>query len=154
MAVASQELNQALREPTPFFKDDGVTVRAWGDVPVPWWLRLLGWFFKLVKLPQNVAFVPDGNRRFARSRGLPIHQGHVMGLSVLEKFLAAAPDFGFKKSITFLFSVNNFQRGEEEKFNYFSELLRVANSICENQYVKMCLSCAIGRIFLCSFCSS
>lgn len=85
MAVASQELQLRLRNPTPFLQDDGVTVRAWGDLRLPWYIRVIGWFFKLVPVPQAVGIYPDGNRRFARAKGHPVHEGHAFGLPVLEK---------------------------------------------------------------------
>lgn len=85
MAVTSRELQLDLRDPIPFLRDDGVTARAWGDIAVPWYLRVLGWFLRGMPVPEVVATVPDGNRRFARTRGLPDYEGHVMGLGVLEK---------------------------------------------------------------------
>lgn len=132
MAVTSRELQLDLRDPIPFLRDDGVTARAWGDIAVPWYLRLLGWFLRGMPVPELVATVPDGNRRFARTRGLPDYEGHVMGLGVLEKVMAAAPVLGVKRLINFIFSLNNFVRDEEEKFNLFSQLLSVADSVCEN----------------------
>lgn len=88
MAVESQELQLTLRELGPFFQDDGVTARAWGDVRVPWYLGLIAWFLKLAPVPQTVGLYPDGNRRFARAKGLPDHNGHVMGGDNLEKVSA------------------------------------------------------------------
>ena len=34
-----------------------------------------------------VAVIPDGNRRYAKSKNLPISQGHILGAKVMEKFL-------------------------------------------------------------------
>jgi ditrans,polycis-polyprenyl diphosphate synthase len=36
-------------------------------------------------LPQHVAFVMDGNRRYARSKHEVVHRGHVAGLASFHK---------------------------------------------------------------------
>lgn len=35
--------------------------------------------------PQHIAFVMDGNRRYARSKNQKVHQGHIMGFYTLRK---------------------------------------------------------------------
>lgn len=39
------------------------------------------------KLPNHVAIIPDGNRRWARKRGLPAWEGHEAGAQNLEKLI-------------------------------------------------------------------
>lgn len=36
-------------------------------------------------VPRHLAFVMDGNRRFAEKYNIPIAEGHLMGADVLEK---------------------------------------------------------------------
>jgi ditrans,polycis-polyprenyl diphosphate synthase len=36
-------------------------------------------------IPQHVAFIMDGNRRFAKKLGVPTNIGHSLGFSSLEK---------------------------------------------------------------------
>lgn len=43
-------------------------------------------------LPQHIAVIPDGNRRWARKRGLFPWQGHLAGVRALEKILEAVRD--------------------------------------------------------------
>lgn len=85
MAVRSLELRRPIPEPTAFFRDDGITERPWGDVPLPWYWTVLGWLLRLAPVPRHVAMVPDGNRRFAKANGLPENEGHVKGRLVLEQ---------------------------------------------------------------------
>ncbi|CAN8011338.1 unnamed protein product, partial [Ixodes pacificus] len=90
---------------------------AFGEIGVPWYLKLLGWLLSLAETPHTVAVIPDGNRRYARAKGRSIHEGHNEGLSQLEK---ATPSFGIKRLVTFLLSVNNFNRTEEEKSHLYA----------------------------------
>jgi len=42
---------------------------------------------KLSSLPVHVGIIPDGNRRWARRRGLPEWMGYVRGYAVLKRVL-------------------------------------------------------------------
>ena len=41
-------------------------------------------------IPQHIAIIMDGNRRWARSKGLPDLEGHKAGADALEKIVEAA----------------------------------------------------------------
>jgi len=69
--------------------------------------------------PRHVAFIMDGNRRFAKRRGLPPHVGHVFGSKKAEKVLEWCLDIGVKIVTTYAFSTENFRRSEEEKRSLF-----------------------------------
>jgi undecaprenyl diphosphate synthase len=62
--------------------------------------------------PKHIAFIVDGNRRWARQKGLPQQAGHVY---VVEKVLDALIDYADKKGIKYLtfwtFSTENWKRG-------------------------------------------
>jgi undecaprenyl diphosphate synthase len=46
------------------------------------------------RIPMHVALIMDGNGRWAQMRGLPRHEGHRRGASVIKKILRAAEKKG------------------------------------------------------------
>ena len=67
-------------------------------------------------LPSHVAFIMDGNRRFAESR-LGTHdaaEGHAAGFAALLSALEWCLDLGVRTVSVFAFSVDNFSRPEAE----------------------------------------
>ena len=46
----------------------------------------------MANLPKHIVVIPDGNRRWARSRGLMAFLGHEEGAKRLEEILEAALD--------------------------------------------------------------
>ena len=70
-------------------------------------------------LPKHLAIIMDGNRRFARSRGLPEFMGHVFGSKKAERVLEWCREIGIKTLTMYAFSTENFRRKEEEKKNIF-----------------------------------
>ena len=82
-------------------------------------------------LPRHIAIIMDGNRRFARKRGLPPKLGHIFGSKKAEEVLNWCWDLKIKNVTVYAFSTENFNRSEEEKRNIFTlvekELKRLAN---------------------------
>ena len=70
-------------------------------------------------LPKHIAIIMDGNRRFARSRGLPEFMGHFFGSKKAERVLEWCREIGIKTLTIYAFSTENFKRKEEEKKNIF-----------------------------------
>ena len=50
----------------------------------------------LAKIPQHVAIIMDGNRRWAKRQGLPTMMGHWKGAETLTKIVRAASELGIK----------------------------------------------------------
>ncbi|MHC1635715.1 MAG: polyprenyl diphosphate synthase [Candidatus Methanospirareceae archaeon] len=73
-------------------------------------------------LPEHVAIIMDGNRRYARRMGLPAKEGHVYGVEATEKVIEWCFELGVKQLTLYAFSIENFERAEEEKRRLF-ELL-------------------------------
>ena len=69
---------------------------------------------KQVKIPQHIAFICDGNRRWAEMHGLPPLEGHRAGISNFENLV----DWFIKRGVTtitfYIFSTENWNRSEEE----------------------------------------
>ncbi len=73
-------------------------------------------------IPTHIAIIMDGNRRWARNKGLPTNLGHSQGAKTLEKIAIACQELGVKYLTVFAFSTENWKRSTEE-VNYLMELL-------------------------------
>lgn len=72
--------------------------------------------------PTHVGLILDGNRRWARARGLPTLEGHRRGSDVLREIALAAYDRGVKYVSAFVFSTENWSRTDKE-VNYLMGLV-------------------------------
>ena len=68
----------------------------------------------LKKIPQHIAFICDGNRRWAEARGLPPLEGHRAGISNFENMVDWFIGQGVSTITFYLFSTENWNRSEEE----------------------------------------
>ena len=65
-------------------------------------------------MPTHIAIIMDGNRRWAKSKGLPSALGHKKGEETLEKIVRYANKIGIKYITVYAFSTENWKRAEEE----------------------------------------
>ena len=63
---------------------------------------------------QHIAFIMDGNRRWAKKHGLPALAGHRKGAETLVEIAKAAKKIGIKYMTVYAFSTENWQRSPEE----------------------------------------
>jgi undecaprenyl diphosphate synthase len=66
------------------------------------------------KIPRHVAIIPDGNGRWAESRGLPRVAGYRNGAEVVREIVRAAHELGIKWLTFYAFSTENWKRPTEE----------------------------------------
>ena len=71
----------------------------------------------------HIAFIMDGNRRWAKKHGLPIVAGHRKGAETLVEIAKAAKNVGIKYMTVYAFSTENWQR-EPAEVNALMDLLR------------------------------
>ncbi len=67
-----------------------------------------------MKIPKSVGLIMDGNRRWAKNKGLPAFEGHRAGGETLKHAVEWARDLGIEHIIFFTFSTENWKRTEEE----------------------------------------
>lgn len=65
-------------------------------------------------VPQHVAFIMDGNGRWAKKRLLPRVAGHKKGVDTIKKLTSHASRIGIKMMTVYAFSTENWSRPEEE----------------------------------------
>lgn len=69
---------------------------------------------KTTEVPVHLAFILDGNRRWARERGLPVFEGHRVGYKVLKDVAVACVERGVKYMTAYVFSTENWKRDVKE----------------------------------------
>ena len=69
--------------------------------------------------PRHVAIIADGNRRWARERGLPVLAGHVQGIEAMRPVVRRARDRGVQTLSAYTFSTENWTRPEDEVSGLF-----------------------------------
>ena len=76
---------------------------------------------ELTKIPQHIAFICDGNRRWAEQRGLPPLMGHRAGISNFENLVDWFIGHGVSTISFYLFSTENWNRTKDE-VNFLMDL--------------------------------
>ncbi len=80
------------------------------------------------KVPTHVGIIMDGNRRWAREKGLIPSLGHKAGADNLKKVAEACEEFGIKHLTVFAFSTENWKRSTEEVSYLMNLFLSYAKS--------------------------
>ncbi|KIM33615.1 hypothetical protein M408DRAFT_326289 [Serendipita vermifera MAFF 305830] len=86
---------------------------------------LITWFNALIQrivvfallagpIPNHVAFIMDGNRRFARRKNEPVAKGHDQGSQALRNVLEICMRLGVPCVSVYAFSIENFKRPKQE----------------------------------------
>lgn len=70
--------------------------------------------FNKEDLPKHIAIIMDGNRRWAKAKGLPISLGHKQGAETLEKIVRYANKIGLEYLTVYAFSTENWKRTQDE----------------------------------------
>lgn len=66
------------------------------------------------RIPQHVAFIPDGNRRWAKKNYILPEEGHRLGADSLLNMIKAGHQIGIKTLTFFIFSTENWARPKRE----------------------------------------
>jgi len=81
----------------------------------------------LTNLPQHVAIIMDGNRRWAERHGLPRSEGHRAGVKSLRNVVKCLGEHHIPYLTVYSFSTENWNRSQdevEELFSLMEEVLR------------------------------
>lgn len=92
-------------------------------------------------MPEHIAIIMDGNRRWAKNHSLSTKLGHKEGAENLKKIVRYANKIGLKYLTVYAFSTENWKRSEEEVGalmilfkNYLDDLVKSADT--ENIRIK------------------
>lgn len=84
---------------------------------------------ELKKVPKHIAFIIDGNGRWAKSKNKPRSYGHKIGVETVKKIVKASREFGIKVVSIFAFSTENWNRPKTEVDYLFKLFLQNAKQI-------------------------
>ncbi len=65
-------------------------------------------------LPSHVGIIMDGNRRWAKNKGLPVASGHSQGAEVFKSLALYCNKIGLKHLTAYAFSTENWKRSSSE----------------------------------------
>lgn len=94
------------------------------------WLHSL--FIRVIKMgriPNSIAIIMDGNRRYATKQHKDKHEGHSFGLKKLEEAMEWCLELGVKELTVFALSTDNLKRSKVE--------IDTLMSLCKNSFAKM-----------------
>jgi undecaprenyl diphosphate synthase len=98
------------------------------------------------KLPEHVAIIMDGNRRWAEKKGLERLKGHQIGAEAVRVVVRTSRELGIRWLTLYAFSEENWKRSESEVKMLMGLLVRFLKSeLLEMQETRIRLAC-IGRI--------
>ena len=89
----------------------------------------------LNNLPNCVAFIIDGNGRWAKKRGMPRMLGHRAGIDAVKKTIDNAETMGLKQVLFYCFSTENWNRPKPEVDGLFELFRNFVNNEAE-QYLN------------------
>jgi len=78
-----------------------------------------------LKIPNHLGIILDGNRRWAKERGLSSFEGHKRGLEVVKNVIKWCKEKGIKILTLFVFSTENWKRTKTE-VNFLMKLAKFA----------------------------
>ncbi len=98
------------------------------------------------RLPRHVAFIMDGNGRWARERFLPRIAGHQEGIESVREIIKVSIELGIKALTFYAFSIENWRRPEVE----VNALMRLLEKYLQSELKEMMQNnirfMTIGRI--------
>ena len=94
------------------------------------------------RIPEHLVLIPDGNRRWAREKGLHVFEGHRRALMKenIVLLLKEAQNIGIKYLSLWGFSTENWKRSAIEKvflFNLFTKTIEDLNDFLHENKIKV-----------------
>ena len=93
----------------------------------------------MMRIPQHVAVILDGNGRWAKSKGMPRAYGHIQGAKNVEKICDAADELGIRFLTFYAFSTENWNRPKAEVaalMKLFREYLKTSVDLANRKNMR------------------
>lgn len=107
-------------------------------------MDIMKWWFKkkpnVIKAPEHLAIIMDGNGRWAEQRGLPRSAGHRAGVERIRDTIEVCLEYGVKYLTLYAFSTENWNRPAAEVdylMNLFLEALQKETLKLHEQQIRV-----------------
>ncbi|MDE6550999.1 MAG: di-trans,poly-cis-decaprenylcistransferase [Clostridia bacterium] len=83
-------------------------------------------------IPKHIAFIMDGNGRWAKARHMPRKYGHKHGVDAMKRVIAACASIGIEIISIYAFSTENWSRPQDE----IDELFKLVKRFADKELVE------------------
>lgn len=96
-------------------------------------------------IPNHIALIPDGNRRWAKEHGKTSLQGHSAGLKRIQELSKVAQDMGVQTMTVWGFSTENWDREATERDYLFKLFMRMLRKMAREARARNIRISHLGR---------
>jgi undecaprenyl diphosphate synthase len=82
-------------------------------------------------IPRHIGIIPDGNRRWAEARGLPLHAGYEYGLVPALELMEACAEFGVEELTFYGFTQDNTKRATNQRKAFQRACIEAVHLLCD-----------------------
>lgn len=86
---------------------------------------------RIARVPRHVGLIPDGNRRWAKERGLPVTAGYIVGADKGLQMLRDCSELGIQEVSVYGFTQDNTKRPREQRIAFASACVAFAEAALE-----------------------
>ncbi|XP_077549916.1 isoprenyl transferase-like isoform X3 [Haemaphysalis longicornis] len=108
-----------------------------------WFQTIVLWIIRQGSIPDHVASMPDGNRRFAKRTNITLPQSYYIGVIRFQQMCRILSRTGVRKVTGFLFSTRNLNRSAFEIGSILSEI----TSLCMATLADLGAGRHVGVLF-------
>lgn len=108
-----------------------------------WFQTIVLWIIRQGSIPDHVASMPDGNRRFAKRTNITLPQSYYIGVIRFQQMCRILSRTGVRKVTGFLFSTRNLNRSAFEIGSILSEI----TSLCMATLADLGAGRQVGVLF-------
>jgi undecaprenyl diphosphate synthase len=87
-------------------------------------------------LPAHIAFIMDGNGRWANERGLPRSKGHLAGINHIKEVVGICTQIGIQFITAYVWSTENWARPDKEVSNLMNSIVKYGPDMARELHAK------------------
>lgn len=87
-------------------------------------------------LPKHIAFIMDGNGRWAKARGLPRSKGHLAGINQIKKVVNICTRIGIQFVTAYVWSTENWTRPDKEVKHLMDSIVKYGPGMAKELHSK------------------
>jgi undecaprenyl diphosphate synthase len=86
--------------------------------------------------PAHIAFIMDGNGRWAKEKGLPRSKGHLAGINHIKKVVDICTIIGIQYITAYIWSTENWARPDKEVKHLMDSIVKYGPDMARELHTK------------------